>query len=228
MFVRLSGRDALVVGGGAVGTRKVRSLLAAGSSVTVVSPAITRELRELVDAGKVSHIEGTFLPEHLDGRFLCVSAVDDPTVGESVSRHSRRRGVLVNVADDPDLSDFFFPAIVSRGDLVIAVSSGGVSPTQVKKVRELLEERFGPEYGAVTRIMGVVRESLRGAGIGGERLSVVMDRTAALPLGRMIAEGRAGEIPALVKDVLVDTGVDAPIDIDEIVGDEIAGLLDKQ
>jgi siroheme synthase-like protein len=228
MFVRLSGRDALVVGGGAVGTRKVMSLLAAGSSVTVVSPAVTKELGELIAAGRVSHVEGTFVPEHLEGRFLCVSAVDDPKVGEAVSREARRCGVLVNVADDPELSDFFFPAIVSRGDLVIAVSSGGVSPTQTKKIRELLEEQLGPEYGAVTRIMGGVRESLRGAGIGGERLSIVMDRTAALPLARMIAEGREGEIAALVKGVLADAGVDAPKDIDKIVGDEIAGLVDKQ
>jgi precorrin-2 dehydrogenase/sirohydrochlorin ferrochelatase len=207
MFMRLTGRESLVGGGGGVGTRKVESLLAAGSRVTVVSREATDELKLLIAGGNVAYIKGEFLAEHLDDKFICVSALDDRALNETVARCCRERGVLVNVVDDPGLSDFFFPSVVTRGDLVIAISSGGVSPTEVKKIRRELEVRYGPEYETVIAIMGGLRNRLRDSGVTGARLSEVMERAASLPLAEMIREGRTGEIQALVDKILIEEGV---------------------
>ncbi len=207
MFMRLTDREALVVGGGSVGTRKVESLLSVGSRVTVVSCEVTDELNLLIGGGNVTYIRGEFVPEHLDGKFICVSALDDRTLNETVARRCRERGVLVNVVDDPGLSDFFFPSVVTRGELVIAISSGGVSPTEVKKIRRELEARYGPEYESVMTIMGRLRNLLRDSGVVGDRLSEVMERAAELPLAKMIREGKMYEIQALVNKILVEEGL---------------------
>ncbi len=217
MFIELAGRPCLVVGGGAVGTRKVQSLLDVEARVTVVSPQVTAELARLIDEGKVTHVRGPFAPEQLAGMFLCVSAVDDRAENEAVARSCRNRGVLVNVVDDPVLSDFFFPSVVRRGDLVIAVSSGGVAPSMVKLIRRELESQYGPQYEQVLTILGRLRERLRGAGVTGDRLSAVMERAAALPLAEMISGGQTGRIVGMVREVLAEGGATPAIDLDDLI-----------
>ncbi|MBN2224599.1 MAG: bifunctional precorrin-2 dehydrogenase/sirohydrochlorin ferrochelatase [Deltaproteobacteria bacterium] len=220
IFLELAGRACLVVGGGAVGTRKVTSLLDAGGHVTVVSRELTSELRKLIDEGEAAYISGSFEPEHLTGVSLCVSAMDERDENEKVAGSCREHGVLVNVVDDPSLSDFFFPSVVRRGDLVIALSSGGVAPSMIKRIRQDLEAQYGREYEPALKILGRLRERLREAGVTGDSLADVMGRAADLPLAAMISDKRGDEIILRIREALVDGGVAGTVEINDLLDTE--------
>ena len=158
IFALIEDRPCLVVGGGAVGERKVQDLLLAGARVTVVSREITPGLAELAAAGRLHFIQGEFNPQHLDGMTLVVGATDDQEVNREVSAAAQARGLFVNIVDAPELCTFIVPAQVRRGPLTIAVSTGGASPALARKVREELEQRFGPDYGRYLRVLKAVRE----------------------------------------------------------------------
>jgi len=137
-------RRCLVVGGGEVGQRKAERLLECGARVTVVGRELTRRLEGLVREGRVGHIAADYDKSHLEGVFLVIGATDDGDVNERIFRDARRKGVLANIVDDPGRCDFILPALCRQGDLVITVATGGRSPALAKKLRQELEERYGP------------------------------------------------------------------------------------
>jgi precorrin-2 dehydrogenase/sirohydrochlorin ferrochelatase len=153
----VAGRRAVVVGDGAVSLGKADALLAAGALVTVVANGPAQALQRLQEAGATVERRG-FEPADLDGAFLCVAASDDPARRAAIFAEARARGVLVNLVDDTDHCDFAAPAVVRRGELVIAVSTGGRSPALARRLRQLLEERFGPEWEDLAALLGEVRE----------------------------------------------------------------------
>jgi precorrin-2 dehydrogenase len=158
LFALIEDRACLVVGGGAVGERKVQDLLAAGAKVTVVSHDLTLGLAELAAQGRLAFIQGDFTPKHLDGMMLVVGATDDMVVNQQVSAAAQARGLLVNIVDAPELCTFIVPAQVRRGPLTIAVSTGGASPALARKVRQELEQHFGADYGRYLRVLQAVRD----------------------------------------------------------------------
>jgi precorrin-2 dehydrogenase/sirohydrochlorin ferrochelatase len=158
LFALIDGRPCLVVGGGAVGERKVRDLLIAGARVTVVSREVTPGLSNLAAQGQIQVIQGDFLPEHLDGMTLVVGATDDQQVNRAVSAAAQARGLLVNIVDAPELCTFIVPAQVRRGLLTLAISTGGASPALARKVREDLEQQFGPDYSRYLRVLQALRD----------------------------------------------------------------------
>jgi len=160
LFALIDDRPVLVVGGGAVGERKVQDLLVAGARVTVVSREITPALAELAAAGRLGFIQGDFDHKHLEGMTLVVGATDDQEVNRRVSAAAQARGLFVNIVDAPDLCTFIVPAQVRRGPLTIAVSTGGASPALARQVREKLEELFGPGYGRYVRVLQAVRDQV--------------------------------------------------------------------
>ncbi|MBN1883277.1 MAG: glutamyl-tRNA reductase [Deltaproteobacteria bacterium] len=212
--LKVFGKYCLVVGGGAVGTRKVSALLNAGARVTVVSKEFSPRLEELDRHGEVMLIRKDFEPEVLDDAFLCIAAVNDRETSIRIMEACRSRGVLVNVADVPDMCDFYFPAVVNRGDLSIAISTGGVSPATARRIRQDLEDQYGPEYAGVLRVMGSIRESLRESGITGDRLAEIMGKIASLPLARIIAEGSLRDVPRIINEFFEEEGVIHRIDED--------------
>lgn len=159
-FLKLEGRPCLVVGGGAVGERKVLDLLAAGARVTVVSLRLTPRLQAMAAAGQIQHRAETFQPGHLEGMFLVVGATDDPETNRQISTAAQERRLLVNIVDAPDLCTFVVPATIRRGDLVVAIGTGGRSPALAKRLRQELETRFGPEYEAYLELLGLIREKV--------------------------------------------------------------------
>ena len=163
-FLDVNGRDCLVVGGGAVGTRKVRTLLECGARVTVISAGFSPELEELSAAGRVVLKSGSYRARDLEGKFLVIGATDDEDLNRRVSEDAARRNMLCNIADRPEACSFILPAIVSRGDLVIAISTSGKSPAFAKYLRRRLQKEFGPEYARFLEIMGAVRRRLLAAG----------------------------------------------------------------
>ena len=157
----LNGKKCVVIGGGSVGERKVEMLLEFGASVTVVAPEITPAIRELASQKTIRYVPGVYTPSSLLGIFLAIAATSERGVNRAISEECQRRGILVNVADDPDICTFFVPAIVRRGDFTIGVSTSGRSPALAKRVRESLESSFGPEYGELAEIMGDLRDEVK-------------------------------------------------------------------
>ena len=135
VLLDLRGRLALVVGGGAVAARKVRDLLQCGASVAVVSPAITGDLAMLAAAGRIVHRARPFRRVDVRDAALVIAATGVPDVDTGVAAESRRRRALVNVVDRPAQCDFIAPSVLRRGDLQIAVSTGGRSPALAREIR---------------------------------------------------------------------------------------------
>lgn len=160
MFVKLTGRRCLVVGAGSVGEGKIASLLAAGAVVRVVAPRATERVAAWACAGRIAWERRAFQPADLKGMFLVVAATSFPAVHERVFREARRRRVLCNVVDDPLRSDFYYPAVVRRGELQIAVSTGGHSPALAARLRRDLDRQFGPEYAVWVAELGRARHEV--------------------------------------------------------------------
>jgi len=157
-FLDVNGARCLVVGGGAVATRKTRRLLDAGAVVTVVSPETSEALDAMSSGERAIEIRcKAFESSELEGVFLVVAAAGDPAVNEAVAREARARGILVNVVDQPALSTFIVPATVSRGKLQVAVSTGGASPAFAKRLRERLEGLLNPRLASYLEDMAEVR-----------------------------------------------------------------------
>ena len=162
-FLDLRGRRCLVVGGGAVGERKARALLECGARVTVVSPAVTPGLAALAASGLIANRSRGFRRSDLRGCVLAVASTGDPVVDRAVEQTARRSRVLVNVVDRPEQCDFILPSVLRRGELQIAVSTGGRSPALAREIRRRLESLFGPEYAELIARAGDARRRARAA-----------------------------------------------------------------
>ena len=161
LFVKLDGRRALVVGGGHVAARKVEGLRGRGAQVQVVAPELCAELREQAEQATISVTLRDFREPDLEGAFLVIAATDDTAVNGRVFAEAERRGVLCNVVDVPELCSFIVPSVMSRGDLTVAVSTGGLSPSTAKLVRERLEDSLGPEYDSYLELMASLRPRVK-------------------------------------------------------------------
>lgn len=153
----IQGRCCVVVGGGRVAERKVASLLEHGGRVRLISPELTPELRRRHAAGELEWRPTSYQEGDLMDAFLVIAATDDEAVQARVHAEAATRQTLLNVADVPKWCNFILPATVRRGDLSIAVSTGGKSPALAKRLRRELEAGFGPEYGLLTELLGSLR-----------------------------------------------------------------------
>lgn len=159
-FLKLAGRQCLVVGAGQTGQSKIEGLIPTGASITLVAPRATGTVEAWAMDGKLRWCAREFEPSDLDGVFLAVAATSLRDLNEQVFRESRRRGVLCNVVDDPAHCDFYYPAVVRRGAFQIAISTDGRSPALAQRVRKELEREFGPLYKAWIEDLGKVRAHL--------------------------------------------------------------------
>lgn len=157
----LSGRPCLVVGGGRVAQQKVKTLLRYEASVTVVSPALTPVLQRWAGHRKIRAQRRPFHPGDVRGQWLVYGATDDPAVQRAVFRAATRRKAWVNIVDKPSLCTFIAPAQVKRGDLTIAITTGGRAPGLAKRVRQKIERTIGPEYGILLRKLERTRLVIR-------------------------------------------------------------------
>jgi precorrin-2 dehydrogenase len=169
MFLKLEGRQCLVVGAGKGGEPKIGGLLDTGARIRVVALAASPAVREWARAGKIELELRAFSAEDLDGAFLAIVATNSRSLNERVYHEAQRRGVLCNVVDVPDLCDFFYPAVVRRGDLQIAVSTSGQSPSLAQKIRQQLEKQFGPGYAAWVAELGETRKLILASDLEKER-----------------------------------------------------------
>jgi precorrin-2 dehydrogenase / sirohydrochlorin ferrochelatase len=157
-FMKLEGRQVLVVGAGKVGEQKIEGLLETGARIRVVSLDATTAVQEWAREGKIELALRAFSPKDLDGAFLAVIATSSRALNERIYNEAQQRRVLCNVVDVPDLCDFYYPSVVRRGDLQIAVSTAGQSPSLAQKIRQQLEKQFGPAYAAWVAELGETRK----------------------------------------------------------------------
>ena len=169
MFMKLEGRQCLVVGAGKVGEPKIAGLLETGARIRVVALDASPAVREWARSGKIELELRAFTNDDLQGAFLVVVATASRTLNERIYHEAQRLGILCNVVDVPNLCDFFYPSIVRRGDLQIAVSTAGNSPSLAQKIRQQLEKEFGPAYAAWVAELGETRKLILASDLDKER-----------------------------------------------------------
>lgn len=167
VMMNLQDEQVIVVGGGRVGLRKVLGLLDAGAKVVVISPELIDGLRELVEQGRIEWVAKSFDESLLDlysQAQLVFGTTSSRDVNVAVHRAAVYRKMPCNIADVPDLCTFIVPAVITQGDLMIAVSTGGASPALARRIREDLEKLFGPEYASLTKLMADIRKQVLNTG----------------------------------------------------------------
>lgn len=205
VMLNLEERLVLVVGGGRVALRKVRGLLEAGALVRLVSPELCRDLAPLTDHQNLEWLERGYETLDLEGCWLAVAATDDREVNQRIGREAHRAGVWVNVADEPENCGFTVPASLRRGELTLAVSTGGASPLLAARIRDNLAELFDPCWADYCGLLAKLRARILEAGRGSDEnrkvFQAVLDADLLSPL-------REGDRPELAVRLKTAAGVD--------------------
>jgi siroheme synthase-like protein len=168
MFMKLHGRLVVVVGGGEIATAKIEGLLRAGARVRLIAPEVHPAVVGAIRSRQIEWIPREFEEADLQGATLVIAATSAPGVNARVYREAEARGILCNAVDDIENCHFYYGSVVQRGDLQIAVSTNGKSPALAQRLRQELEQQFGPEYEVWVEWLGAARELLRAANGGAE------------------------------------------------------------
>ena len=192
MFLKLSGRPCLVVGAGTIGESKIVSLLEAGGRLRVVAPEATPQVRSWAQSNEIQWHQRPFEPHDLDGIFLVVAATSSTELHKRIFEEATRRGVLCNIVDVPALCDFYYPAVVQRGALQIAISTSGESPALAQRLRKQLEEHFGAEYEEWLAQLGEARDKVQSAGLDPEERKRLLHEDASEEAFQTFLRNRVG------------------------------------
>jgi siroheme synthase-like protein len=161
IYLNLKGKRVIVIGGGEVAERKVESLLGTEAAVLVISPEATERLDLLAREKHITLLRRAYQPGDCAGATLVLSATSDPELSRAVFEEASAGGVLVNTADQPALCDFIMPAVVRRGDIAIAISTGGASPGLAARIRLKISQVIGPEYALLATLLSEARPEIR-------------------------------------------------------------------
>ena len=178
MFVKLEDRECLVVGAGRIAQSKIPGLLEAGAKVRVVAPEANTTVAEWARSGRITWEQRSFQGADLDGIFLVIAATSLRDLNATIFHEARQRNILCNAVDDPAHCDFYYPAVVRRGALQLAISTAGLSPALAQRIRRELEEQFGAEYAAWLQELGEAREELFAQDIDPERRRQLLHQLA--------------------------------------------------
>jgi uroporphyrin-III C-methyltransferase / precorrin-2 dehydrogenase / sirohydrochlorin ferrochelatase len=210
VFLRLKRQPVVVVGGGSVAARKVSALLKAEAQVTVIAPAVQRQLAGQAARRELRHIAATFSPAHLDDAVAVIAATDDAAVNGAVSHAAQERRIPVNVVDDASLSTFIFPAIIDRSPILVAVSSAGQAPVLARRVRAQIEALLPSRLGALARFMGERRRAVQRM-LGAIARRRLWERVVSGPVaGRVLAGDETGAARAFGRELLSSQVTAAP------------------
>lgn len=206
MFLKLEGKRCLVIGAGKVGEPKIASLIGTGARIHVIALSATHAVKGWAASGKITLELRPFVFEDLDGTFLAVVATASRALNISIYREAKRHGALCNVVDDPDYCDFYYPAVVRRGDLQIAISTSGQSPSLAQRLRQQLERQFGEEYAEWVAELGETRRLVLASGLDPKQQSELLHSFASREVvERALAEdsprNRTGELHVIARDV---------------------------
>jgi len=202
MFMKMGGRRCLVVGAGKVGEPKIGGLLETGASVRVVALEASEAVRQWAAEGKIKLELREFSPSDLDGVFLAVVATASPALNKFAYDEAQKRGVLCNVVDVPEICDFYYPAVVRRGDLQIAISTAGKSPSLAQKLRQQLERQFSPGYADWLAELGNTRTLIRASNLSGEKKSELLHSLASREAVEAAVEGQQASSKVVISNPL--------------------------
>jgi precorrin-2 dehydrogenase / sirohydrochlorin ferrochelatase len=178
-FMKLSGRRCLVVGAGAIAEEKIESLLRASAKIRVIAPEATDRVQAWARAKKIRWQPREFRASDLGGAFLVVAATSSPALHARIFKQARRLGVLCNAVDDPAHCDFYYGAVVRRGELQIAISTGGHSPALAQRLRKKIEKEIGSEYERFVTMLGAARKRLFAKSISPARRKALLHALAS-------------------------------------------------
>ena len=198
----IKNRNCLVVGGGAVGTRKVNALLLCGARVTVVSLDPAPRLKKLVAERSIILKERAYRSADLKGMFLVIGATDDEKLNRQISKDAGQIGILCNIADRPEACNFILPSIVQRGDLVITISTSGQSPALAKHIRRKMEAQFGGEYADFLLLMGAIRKKLLSQTHEPEAHKALFNQLIDSNLIELLRTGQKREVNLVLQKIL--------------------------
>ncbi|MEE4146253.1 MAG: siroheme synthase CysG [Halieaceae bacterium] len=204
--LRLSGASVLLVGGGQVATRKARLLIKAGARLSVVAPQIGSELQQLLDSNDGSWRQDSYSEQAIADAVLVVAATPLRSVNEQVYRDATARRLPVNVVDSPELCTFIFPAIVERGPLTVAISSGGNSPVLVRLLRRRIEAMVPAAHGRLAQFAGRLRDTVKAAIPGESARRLFWEGSVEGAVGELVLAGREEQAETLLRSQLIDTG----------------------
>lgn len=198
----IANKRCVIVGGGDVSLRKVESLLSSGAKVTVISPELNDGLKELLKNGEIAHVQRIFQAGDTQGASLVIGATDDERVNESVFREASESGTLVNIVDDPQKCNFTVPSTIIRGDLTITISTGGKSPALAKRIRQELENNFGPEYETFLDLMGAIREQILKRSKDSNTNKEIFERLIYSDILQLIRDGHFEKVEKQVEELV--------------------------
>lgn len=206
LTLKLTDKEALVVGGGAVAARKAAALLRAGARVTVVAPELGSDLKALLaeGGGRLRHEARRFVLEDPAGAVLVVAATDDADTNREIASAARARRALVNVVDDAGLSDVLLPSVLERGSLQIAVSTSGEAPALAVAVRRRLERLFPEEWAEVVQLYGAARRGLASSGMPADGRRRANRRLAEVDVADILAHGGLPAVREVLDRVLAE------------------------
>ena len=164
VILNLEKQKVLVIGGGPVAERKIKTLLDCGGKLTVISPEVSPEIKRLTYAEGIMWLDREYKDGDLNGFSMVIAATDDHETNSKIAREALQKGVLVNVVDDPSNSSCLMPAFFRRGNMIVAISTSGASPALASKLKERLSYEIGPEWSDLTQIVGEVRQELKNRG----------------------------------------------------------------
>jgi precorrin-2 dehydrogenase/sirohydrochlorin ferrochelatase len=179
ILVKLKARKCVVVGAGQIAAAKAAGLMRSGARVVVIGPRAVEWIQSRARAGKLAWRRRRFVAADVGHAFLVIAATDSSATNDAVFRACTARGVLCNVVDDPERCDFFYPAVVRRGPLQIAISTGGRSPALARRLRIELERQFGPEHGAWVEHVGRIRREILSQDLAAGERRRLLDQIAS-------------------------------------------------
>lgn len=200
--LNIQDRRCLVIGGGSVGTRKVMTLLDCGAIVEVVATDVSDRLLDLSINETISIAKRPYQSSDLKGAFLVIGATNNEELNIKISRDAEHIGILCNIADQPEACNFILPAIVNRGDLIIAISTSGKSPAFAKKLRKELEIQFGEEYAKFLMLMGAIRNKLLVRDHEPETHKHLFEQLISRGLLKMVKDRKKEDIDSLLAEIL--------------------------
>ncbi len=202
IFLDLTRKTCMVVGAGKVGQRKIKTLLKCSpENIIVMDPYV--ELIEVQDPGKiVRHMKANFKPEHLEGCDLVFACTADPDINDLVVRACLDKNIWCNVAERPDQGNFILPGVFSRQEMIVAVSTCGCSPALTSRVKQELEDIYGPEYGLLTQLLAGVRKILLPLNLPQEKNREYFRKIVESDAALLLRSGHTQEITSLLYRVL--------------------------
>ena len=208
VFLDIKDKKCVIVGGGEVAARKAGRLIDCGADVFVISPRLSPELAEMEKKDLICHIATEYTGHFINDAALVIGATDDEKINTRISQDARSKGIPVNIVDDLKRCSFILPAMVKRGDLTIAIGTGGKSPALARHLRQELENKYGKKYEILLNILGNLRGKMaKKAGVGKDWFTSLM----AEGILEYIKDKDIKKVKEIVKEV---TGEEVEIEFD--------------